>query len=150
MIKGRWTIVYATVLHLWWAILLLFATWGESPHDITAIALFHRLLPNGHPDSAHALLFLVAAFLAILALVEIKPINKYRFLEIILYAPQQFLLVSAATSAVIAMVLGQFGDGEVRPHIFIMADQAHLVLLAIIHTIAVLDHHIYKWRGDRK
>ncbi len=54
--------------------------------------------------------------------------------------PQQILLMMSAAGAVESMWLGQFADGVLRPHTFIIADQIYSILAAIGHTVAIIMH----------
>jgi hypothetical protein len=65
-----------------------------------------------------------------------------------LLLPQQFLLLVSGFAALHAMILGQFADGVVRAHTFLIADQSPILLVAIFHTVALvrIARDDYGWR----
>lgn len=132
--NGKWIVIYAVLLHLTWAVTL--ATF--PPVRTTAIDLLLRLFGNSAPLAGGVLA--LSIFLAITALsLPNRPVTSFAFL-----LPQQFLLTVSAVGALAAMISGHFADGVIRPHEFIIADQAPAVLLAFMHAIALMER--YAWR----
>jgi hypothetical protein len=64
----------------------------------------------------------------------------------ILLIPQQVILLLSASGALSAMFLGHFADGVERSRAFILADQCHIVLAAIFHTLALI--LFVRWKMD--
>jgi hypothetical protein len=54
------------------------------------------------------------------------------------YWPQQLLLVVAAVGALVAVVMGNYADGTVRPTLFIATDQLLVMLLPFFHALAII------------
>jgi len=119
-------IIYAIVQHYLWAAMVL---WDTSTTQITAIATLNNfaVIYYGAVN-----LFVVAALATISAFVQ------ERRTAIFLMLPQQFILPLSAFGALAAMWSGHFADGVIRPHAFLIADQAPAVLLAIFHTAAII------------
>lgn len=118
-------IVYAILLHLTWAVALLF---DRAAGNATAV---HTLL-HFVPDIVAVDIYVGVAGLALFGLFYRKSIMKPLCL-----LPQQFLLMVSAGGALWAMWLGQFADGVQRSHAFLVADQAPAVIAAALHTYAI-------------
>jgi hypothetical protein len=67
--------------------------------------------------------------------------------RLVLLLPQQLLLYVAAWGGLHAVVNGHYADGVDRPYQFILTDQLPLMLLAVIHTLAVIE---FPWQGDEE
>jgi hypothetical protein len=125
-------VVCVSGIHLTWAVCILV---GEpigssgSAGNITAMHSMSLGLGGGLPY----MLMMVSLF-ALGPLVF--PVHSRS--RIILMVPQQLFLTVAAFTVVGAMLAGHFGDGVPRPASFIVADQAHIVYLAVIHTVAII------------
>src|SRR6267378_7706070 len=114
--RHSWIILYATILHWIWGIMLLSS---NSPINITAIASMTKL---GLVSSSNIAIFcLSASFLALLGLFSPKPIGA------IFFIPQQIIMLVSAFGAISAMMSGSFADGVLRPTPFLIADQAPAV-----------------------
>jgi hypothetical protein len=59
--------------------------------------------------------------------------------SLVLLMPQQILLYVAAWGGLQAVVDGQYADGVLRPYAFILTDQLPVMLLALLHTLAILE-----------
>lgn len=123
-----WPVWYAMLLHLAWGALLLA---DGRAIDTTTLHVF-----------AHNTSEVVAGlFIAVAALAGIALRRPRRFRSALLLLPQQAVLILSAVGAVSAMAAGMFGDGVVRPHAFIAADQLPAVLAALFHTAYLVDIH---------
>ena len=126
---------YAVLQHVFWALLLVIdprAAWCTGLHSILDIF-------SGSVSSSIAMLVL-ATITSMVAL-----FMQMSLLRFMLLIPQQLILLISGIGAIHAMRLSQFADGVVRPWAFIAADQTPYVLVAALHTLAILDHH--RWRS---
>lgn len=55
-----------------------------------------------------------------------------------LFALQQSLLTVSSISAVTAIISGHYADGVARPMAFILVDQLPMVMIAVLHSFAVV------------
>ena len=118
-------IIYAICLHLIWAVLLI---GDHAVKKITAVAAFtvYVYYPWG------AIAFWLVAVLAIVGL-----LTPGRW-GVVLMLPQQCMLFLSAGGALAAMWAAHFPDGYVASRAFIAADQSPAVLIAILHTWAIV------------
>jgi hypothetical protein len=121
-------VLFAVALHLSWATILML---DDAALNATAIHALHRYIAS---------LPLLAATLAAAALLAVIGLFTRVPWVVLLLIPQQAILMMSAAGAVEAMWLGQFADGVLRPHAFIIADQFYSVLAAIGHTVAIVAH----------
>lgn len=121
-------VLFAIALHLWWAFVLCF---DYSALDATAVHALHRYITNT------PMLILTLTTVGVLALVGLFTRTPW---VVFLLIPQQAILMMSAGGAIEAMWLGQFADGILRPHAFIIADQSYSVIAAIGHTVAIVAH----------
>ncbi len=123
---GYLMVLYCTALHLVWAGLLLLnnATAGATP-----VSALQSVFPT---PLVLELTLVTAAVLAGCALRAQLP------WAVVFMLPQQLLLLISACGAVTAVVAAQYADGVVRPRSFIAADQAHIILAAVGHAIAIV------------
>lgn len=135
--RNSWVLWYAIVLHWLWGVLLLSS---DAPQGITAIAASAHM---GLASGQHlGILYLAVAFLSFMGLAAPRGVN------LIMFIPQQVVLVISAMGALRAMATGTFADGVVRPIPFLIADQAPIVMLAICHVICVYISFIYAGRRN--
>lgn len=118
-------ILYVIVLHYAWAVLIFIY---DGVTAVTALAAMRYIMPR--PFVMIALT--VAATLSLWSLFA-----RSKWTAVLLMVPQQFFLFVGAGGAVEAMWEGHFADGVVRPHTFLIADQIHMVLTAICHSLAM-------------
>ena len=128
--RPRWIILYAVALHLVWAVLLCAS---PTPLGATPLAVF-----RGLPRLVAAGLLLVAGVTAVWAVRRVRVPSQWTLLAVL---PQQAVLTVSAWSAAAAMWAAHYADGVPRPRGFIVADQAPVVLTAILHTLAVVEMH---------
>ena len=135
-LRPSWIIWYAVLLHALWASLLLI---NEAPLGATALHVY-----TGVPTYLLAGLFFAAAGLAAVALMRDRPTWK----SLALLLPQQGLLSISAFGALLAVIYARYGDGAPRPRLFILADQAPVILTMLLHTAAVIELHARRPRED--
>ena len=123
-----WIIVFAITLHLAWGTLLILS---PGPAFVTAMNRTAQDIDRRLLGAA----MIAAATLALYSLV--RPPRPA--LAVALLIPQQFLLMLSAANAVRAVWLSAFGDGVVRERTFILADQLPGMLVALLHTAAIID-----------
>lgn len=133
---------YAVILHLLWAAILL----GSGiPIGATALTTMNIMLS---PMMIGAVLLLVglSAWYGMYCgrCPERMVCNnagrcfRRKRRDIIWMLPQQLILMIAAGDSLHAIIAGRYGDGTVRPTLFILADQAPGVLVAILHSLALV------------
>lgn len=122
----------AVALHVLWGFLLLFDGRVLGATSLSAFADVPRLVMA-------AIFFLVAA----LAVVGVTH-RPGTWLSLALLLPQQAILTISAVSSVMAVVHSQYGDGVARPWNFILADQAPVILMVLLHTVAVVQLHLQR------
>lgn len=122
-------VLYAVALHYLWAACTLI---DRSSLFATALSVFytHLYLPPWIMPG----IFVFVATLSVIALCMPRMTPG----AIALMLPQQFTLTMSAWGAMSATLAGHFGDGVVRSHTFILADQAPAILAAIGHTLAII------------
>jgi hypothetical protein len=122
-----WIIWYAVALHALWGALLLAdpAAGGATPLAI------YRALPR---DAVGALLVVVAALAAYGAINALGNPT----MTLLAMLPQQGMLSVSAMASAVAVARGRYGDGVVRPRLFITADQAPVILTMVLHTVAII------------
>lgn len=120
----------ASTLHIIWGLLLIFSI---DATRITGLNLLYTIVPNR---------FMLAAILICSSLMALMAVLKYNGTKsIVLLLPQQFLLVVPAIAVLQAIGVGHFADGVARSRVFLTADKASVVLLAIYHTHALINFH---------
>lgn len=123
---GVW---FAVLLHLTWAMLLLFS---EAPKNVTAVSALAELFP----DSRGLIIVLIAV--AGCATYGILRRNGTVGARVALLLPQQIALAISAIGAVQAMILARFPDGVERSHAFLIADQMPAILALLIHSATIV------------
>jgi hypothetical protein len=129
---GMLIILYAIVVHVITGIVLILnpdAGASTGPSSVVQLLFDSSLLAG--------VAMLIAAALAAGACLH-RPWRSWA------YWPQQLLLVVAAVGALVAVVMGNYADGVVRPTLFIATDQLPVMLLPIFHAVAIVlsrDYH---------
>lgn len=121
----RWIIIYASIIHILLGILLFI-----SP-SIFVITSIKALVFINNKTILSVLFLLVGIF----SLISEKFKEPFRTLFLF---PQQLILLMSSFGALICILQGQYGDGVIRPKIFILADQFPGILLSIFHSIALI------------
>ena len=126
MYAGMLIIMYAIAVHvITGAVLIANPDAGASTGPSSVVQLFF--------DSSllAGVAMLIAAGLAIVAHLH-RPWRSWA------YWPQQLLLVVAAVGALVAVVMGNYADGVVRPTLFIATDQLPVMLMPFFHALAII------------
>ena len=136
----KWIIWYAIAMHFCYGVAVLIA--GQA-YMTTAIAGVSKYLSAWQTG----LLFVGVSALACRAMFH----ESRGWRHLLLLIPQQLVMMYSAMGALIAMAHCQFADGVPRPFGFIFVDQCPIVLSAIFHTAALLEHHagdmrVNEWR----
>jgi hypothetical protein len=135
-IRPAWIIWYAVGLHALWGILLLSS---PTPYGATALHAYASV-----PRYAMAAILFLASGLAAWAITRRRP--SWRTLAALL--PQQALLTISAYAALLAVFEAHYGDGVIRPRMFILADQAPVIITMLLHTVAVVELHAQRAPED--
>lgn len=122
-------VLYCVALHIWWAFMIVMDP--TAAVQATAVEALYRLIDD------HLLLAFLLVFVSCLSMVGMMLQGGFAS---VLLIPQQVMLMMSAAGAVGAIWLSQFADGEVRPRVFIAADQMHMMFAAIGHTLAIIMH----------
>ncbi len=123
-----WIFWLAVATHLVWGALLLFTSDGAA--WVTSI---NHTISLGFNRFTLGTVYILASVCSVYGLLSS---TKYRMLVM---GPQQCLLLLSALGNCVAISHSAFADGVVRPWEFIMADQSPSVLLAVFHTLALLE-----------
>jgi hypothetical protein len=129
-IRPSWIIWYAVLLHALWGVLLLASL---SPYGATAMHIYASV-----PRFALAVVLFCASGLATWAITYGR---RPSWQSLAALAPQQALLTISAYAALLAVAQAHYGDGVIRPRLFILADQAPVILTMLLHTAAVIELH---------
>ena len=123
----RWIVIYAILLHLAWAILLLV---DESVAGTPPVSALTAVV--GTPAAVGILLFIASAALVGLLM------RSFRW-GFLLLGPQQVVLLHSAMGSITAILAHSYADGVPRPWAFIAADQFPNILTAILYACAVAE-----------
>jgi hypothetical protein len=82
---------------------------------------------------------------SVVALAAVLVHGAENWLRLTLLLPQQLLLYVAAWGGLQAVVNGHYADGVARPYEFILTDQLPLMLLAVVHTLSLIE---FPWQGE--
>jgi hypothetical protein len=128
---GKYIVLFASLLHLAWAVLLLVSpTAGYS----TPVAIITRVC--GGPYRSAFVLATVAGVAMVFPFIRYRLTNR---MMAALLIPQQLLLFMSAGAGLWAAVRETYADGVVRGWPFILSDQLPVILLALLYTVAVLE-----------
>lgn len=127
----RWpTLLIASCLHFVWGVLLVLDPAAERITVLTPLADLYS------PVVGLALLaFAMLGFWSIT-----RPVPSWHTLAALM--PQQTVLIMSSSAALYYAVVGHYGDGVIRPHAFILADQVAMVLLTVAHSIVLVVMHV--------
>jgi len=134
-VRPVWIIWYAVLLHITWGCLLLAS---RVPYGATALHVYSWV-----PRVVLAVVLFAASGLAIWGVTRRRP--SWQGLATLL--PQQALMTFSAYAAIVAVAAAHYGDGVTRPRLFILADQAPVVLTMVLHTVAVIEMHARRPAG---
>ena len=119
---------YAAVLHVSWGMILMMSS-------VPLLTTPTYLLPNRQFFSG-----LILAIVGLSAGIGHIRRKHHRSGSLLALAPQQFIMLVSAFSALTNVVRGTYSDGYVpgsSPHLFILVDQLPTILAAVFHSIAV-------------
>jgi hypothetical protein len=133
---GPWIVWYAIVLHAAWAVMLLF---NGDALGATSTHYFHNC--NRFVVSA---VFFSVAILAAWSVTR-KTMSMGTLLALL---PQQLILMVSAYTACLAVWHSAYGDGVIRPTLFILADQLPIILTMVIHTATIIEMHLLPGRRE--
>lgn len=119
-------VMFAIALHLWWALMIVLDI--SALHATGLASLYHYI---AQPQ-------LLAAVIVGATLMSFAAMVSSARWIVLLFLPQQVLLMMSAAGVVEAIWLAQFADGVMRPRAFIASDQIYSVLAAIGHTTAIV------------
>ncbi len=122
-------ILFATLIHYIWGIVTILPPGEQTTGTSSVKALF------GGDDVTVGVIFLIAAFCASIALCHTF---ERTWLNVLLVMPQQLLLLVSSIGAIECVWAGQFADGIVRSHEFILEDQAPIIILCYLHAVAII------------
>ena len=130
-----WIIEYAVWLHLVWGALLLW----YGPLMTTGLSDLLALF-GGHGLFVGLFLLWIGVSARGGLQMERHPRTQHTWPVVVLLAPQQFVLVLSAISAVHGVLRGSYADGTVPVGgaLFILADQLPPIFAAWFHSLAVL------------
>jgi hypothetical protein len=134
----RYIIIYTSIVHVVWGCLLFVE---DGVGRVTALTVANSIF--GGLDKYMYILLTIAAIYGLHRMDKGEMITfiGIKFSPINLVWGQQLLLYLSAVAAIMSVYNSAFGDGQVRSRIFIASAQFHHVLLAVMHTIALLDLH---------
>lgn len=127
--RRNWIVIVAIIVHGFWGIVLLF---NPAPLNCTPLA---SLKPLGQYRASFVLL--TATGLAILHYLIHEKIDLR--VGLWLLSLQQMLLMSSASTAVFAVIVGSYPDGTVVPSLHILCDQWWTIVGMIGHTFSLID-----------
>lgn len=130
-----WMLWAGNALLTAWAVCLL---WSDTAINTTTLHGFKAFI-SARPLG---IVMLVSAIAAAWPLLH----RRRRPYDIWWLVPQQAVLLIASRSAIAAMIAAKFGDGVVRHHAFISADQVITVIVTLFALGAVVD----RWTSDRR
>lgn len=130
---GKYIIVAACLLHIMWAGILCFdvRAGNSTPVSIFFAIFDYRIIVIVVFLSVAALSFLFLDF-------RMRQFVPTRWLSLLLI-PQQLTLLLSAGIGIQATIVQEYADGTVRSWAHIACDQAPIVVIAILYTIAVLE-----------
>ena len=124
---------YAVAVHTIWGLLMLLVPGANVGHITAASATTYVL---GDSVYLHGGLLLAASALACIGLR--RAIRVRDLFGMLLFVPQQALMMMAGASATQCCLHSAYADGVLRPWAFIAADQSPTMILALWHTYALV------------
>jgi len=118
-------ILYVMMLHLAWAACIVFDAQALNATPLS---------PLGHAFGSLTTIVSVLICVSVLSIAGLFPPTPS---TVLMLMPQQGLLVISASSSVLAAMSESYADGVLRPVAFIAADQAAIILIAIVHMFAI-------------
>jgi hypothetical protein len=128
---GKYIVLYASLLHLVWAGLLIASPEAAGPTPVHVLTV----LCGGRYRAAFVLLLIALA--ALMVIFQRGRVSN-RAMSLLL-VPQQLTLLLSAGAGMYATIVQHYADGAPRAWPFILADQFPVILAALLYTIAVLE-----------
>jgi hypothetical protein len=125
---GKYIILYASVLHIGWAVLLL-VSWKAA--NSTPV----RIISQVFGGRWRAAVVLAAVAIAAMAF----PLRSNGRRRVWLLIPQQVVLLLSAGAGVHAAAVQHYADGVARSWPFILSDQLPVVLAALLYTACIFE-----------
>ena len=120
-------------LHFLWGLIVL--CYGTL-YLTTPQAYIHMLLTS---TFSTGVVYITVSLLALYA--EYAWYKQYFVISLLFLCPQQLLMLLSGSSSINAALKGEYANGVVLPHMFILSDQLPIVIAAIVHTLAMLDRY---------
>lgn len=129
-VRTKWIVHYAIAVHIVWGIVILL----QGAQNTAPTWLLSQLLGaySGWSYLAAGVAALGAAFVV-----------KDRMVGLVMCLPQQMLLLLSAGGSLDCVLRGAYADGVPRPWQFILVDQSPNILVALFHSIALLE--VFAW-----
>ena len=129
-----WGVWCANLLHLWWGVLFLLR--GSVPENFGGTQFF---LHNGGNVTSWGVTLVLISVLAIAGMILTN-----KFLCVVLMIPQQFVLMAAASHAIVNQA---FSGDQIKE-----LAAAYVICIAIAHTMSICDNFIVRpgrksWNG---
>lgn len=119
-------ILAVCVLHYTWAVLLLASPVAAHSTPVSIVVTVF----GGRYGAA-------AALITVALLAQAAPVVPAAYLPVAL-VPQQVLLLMSAGAGLYAAAAGHYADGVQRGWPFILGDQAPMILVAALYTLALV------------
>jgi len=134
-----WIIDLGCCMHVLWAGLLI--AHGEVLRTASLGPLYEAF------GSSYVALVVALLMSATLALIQLLTQVGGSWGRLWCLLPQQYLLTVSALGSLTHVLSGAYADGVQRPMAFIGADQAPMILLAVVHFCAVYHAVVgeYQW-----
>ena len=146
---GLWLVI---IHHAVWAVILMIEPANAKP--VTALHHMSELIPSHFFCGVVLLCVSAMAWWAVHHEKSEKTLFGVFPLSLAMLVPQQLILVLSATGSVFAICAQQFPDGYPSPWNFILKDQSVNILIAILHTLNLVEVHFpvawdwLTWRAD--
>jgi hypothetical protein len=128
---GKYIIVFASLMHAGWAVLLLISPTAAGSTPVSIIVKV-----CGGPYRTAFVGFVASAMAIVFPFFRRRVSNTALAIMLI---PQQVLLFMSAGAGIYAAAVQHYADGVPRPWPFILSDQLPVILAALLYTIAVLE-----------
>ena len=131
--RTLWILWAVTLNHLLWAVCLAVS---ESVVNVTSVTHVAHVFGGRWTTCVGLAVISIAAGAGLLL--------RNRMLSLSCLLPQQFLVIASAMSAISSIRSGAFADGVERGSAFLAADQGLHVLLAITHSLSLIELHCWE------
>lgn len=132
MIK-LWIVWVGVLVHIIWGLMCII---GDNATNSTIIVNITDWLYGN--CTITGIVLIVVGLMTLTALLLNGRMKTY---SLLLTAPQQFFLVVHAGYAIESLILEESGTGAYYPWDLLMMVHAPVILLAIFHNLAIINHH---------